>query len=457
MKLNIQEITKCISGELINTSKDLIISGVSTDSRKIKKGDLYIPLKGERYDGHSFVLQAIEAGAIATLWQEDIPLNDLTIPTILVPDTLEAMQNMASWYRQLVNPIVIGVTGSNGKTTTKDLITATLVNKYRVHKTKGNLNNHIGVPLTLLNMSEDTDVAVIEMGMSNLGEIEKLSLIANPDIAVVTNIGESHIEFLKTKENIVKAKLEIIKGLKEDGLVILPGEEPLVKSFLAEHNLGKNIIWVGETDKNDFYPLQIKINKTDGITFTDSLNDQYYLPLIGVHNVINALMAIKIAKQLSVKKQDIQDGLDNIELTGMRLEKIHAKNGALILNDAYNSSPTSLKASLQLLDSFKQFKQKIAILGDMLELGENAELYHEEIGKVCAEINLDYLIVTGKLGKSIVKAAKENGLKEHKIKYFEDINLIPEFILKNASSKAIILVKASRGIKLEMVVNQIRA
>jgi len=192
MNLNIQEITNCISGELINTSKNLIISGVSTDSRKITKGDLYIPLKGERYDGHSFVLQAIEAGAIATLWQEDIPLNDLTIPTILVPDTLEAMQNMASWYRQLVNPIVIGVTGSNGKTTTKDLITATLVNKYRVHKTKGNLNNHIGVPLTLLNMSEDTDVAVIEMGMSNLGEIEKLSLIANPDIAVVTNIGESH-------------------------------------------------------------------------------------------------------------------------------------------------------------------------------------------------------------------------------------------------------------------------
>lgn len=458
MKLNIQEIAKNINGKLINPKENITINGVSTDSRNIVRGNLFIPLIGEHFDGHSFVMQATEAGALATLWQENVPLDSShNIPIIMVSDTLIALQNLASWYRQIINPIVIGVTGSNGKTTTKDLITAILTTKYKVHKTKGNLNNHIGVPLTLLRMPEETEVAVIEMGMSNIGEIERLSLIAKPDIAVLTNIGESHLEFLKTRENITKAKLEILKGLKEDGVAILPGDEPLIRLIFSKSEQNRSIIWVGETDKNDVYPIKIEMVNTEGIRFIDSHNDQYYIPLLGVHNVSNALMAIQIGKKLSVSIQDIQKGLNNIELTGMRLEKVNGKKGYLILNDAYNASPTSMKASLQLLASLGEFKQRVAILGDMLELGEYAETFHEEIGKKCAEINLDYLIVTGKMGKSLVKAAKENGIKENKVKYFDDINLIPKFIFENVSTEAVILVKGSRGIKLERIVNQIQA
>ncbi len=456
MILSIDEVVKHVNGRLINGKENISINGVSTDSREVFEGNLFVPLKGEQYDGHNFVTKAKEAGAVATLWQDDLALPNVNIPIILVLDTLIALQDLALYYRKKINPIVIGVTGSNGKTTTKDIISSTLINKYKVHKTKGNLNNHIGVPLTLLTMPENTEVAVIEMGMSNIGEIEKLSTISLPDYAVITNVGESHIEYLVTRDNIAKAKLEILKGLKGDGFAILPGDELLIRSKISKIDGIENIIWVGQKDTNDVYPLKVNLNNLDGVVFTDSNNEEYSVPLLGIHNVVNALMAIQVAKKLGVNKQDIQQGLTNIELTGMRLEKLYAKNGCLVLNDTYNASPTSMKASLELFASLNQFKHKAVVLGDMLELGVKSEKYHEEIGRVCANINLDYLIVTGELGKSIIKGAKDSGINDEKVKYFEDINQISEFILEHVSPEAVILVKSSRGIKLERVIDQIR-
>lgn len=462
MNLSINQVVEYVSGELdYKILSEKIITGVSTDSRKICAGDLFIPLVGDKYDGHAFIKLAEESGAIAILCQSDKDISDIDIdiPVIRVLNTLEALQSLAMKYRDLINPTVIGITGSNGKTTTKDLIYSVLNSKFKVHKTQGNLNNHIGVPLTLLSMPEDTDIAVVEMGMSNFGEIEELSKIARPDIAVITNIGESHIEYLKTRENITLAKLEIIKGLKQGGKLLLPGDEQLIKKILTNFKIDNNIEirLIGNSQNNDYYTLNVENKGTEGVSFIDSYSDDYYIPLLGMHNVINALMAIQIGKILEVSKQDIHKGLANIQLTGMRLEKLKAKNGSLILNDAYNASPTSMQASLKLLNSLDHFKNKIAVLGDMLELGEEAEKYHEEIGELCTKIGLDYLLVTGELGEFIIRGAKKCGIKESQIKYFENIDLISDFILENSTSNTVILIKASRGIKLEKVVNQLKA
>ncbi|OEF99523.1 hypothetical protein BHF71_08550 [Vulcanibacillus modesticaldus] len=455
MKLELKEIIQAVKGRLDSNTDNILVSGISTDSRDINKGDLFIPLVGERFDGHSYIKQAEENGAIAAMWQESRPIPDTNIPLILVSDTLKALQHLARAYRERINPIVVGVTGSNGKTTTKDLIASILALKYRVHKTKGNLNNHIGVPLTILSMPEDAEVAVIEMGMSAPGEIEVLSLIAKPDIVVITNIGESHIEFLKTRENIAKAKLEILKGLQPKGLAILPGDESLIRAAITDFDESIQVIWVGKEAVNNSYPIEIRMDDTEQVNFVDNEQTRYSLPLLGVHNVINALMAIQIGKKLNVPISDIKKGLANLQLTGMRLEKLRGRNGSLILNDTYNASPTSMKASLRLLASLKQYSKKIAVLGDMLELGNHAHEYHLEVGEFCADLGIDKLIVTGSLGELIAKGAIAGGLNKNDVYYIKDLNQIPEIVLQFSNPQTAILVKGSRGVRLEKVVDRL--
>lgn len=457
MKLNLSEIITITNSELKQPNAEHIeVTGVSTDSRTISKGNLFVPLIGDQFDGHSFIELAEANGAVAALWQKDRPVPDnVEIPLIEVEDTLIGLQELSQYYRQKINPIIIGVTGSNGKTTTKDLLSSVLSPKYKVHKTKGNLNNHIGVPLTLLSMPDDTEVAVVEMGMSSLGEIELLSSIAKPDIAVITNIGESHIEFLKTRENIAKAKLEITKGLKGNGWLILPGDEQLLRNAEQLKNQEYNIIWIGHETKNDIYPTRIELNDFNNISFSDNLGERYALSLFGNHNVINALLAIEVGKLLKVSLDDIKQGLLNIQLTGMRLEKMVAKNGSTILNDAYNASPTSMKAALDILASRTDGSRKIALLGDMLELGEQTKEYHEEVGSKCASLGIDILITTGKFGSMIVDGAKAQGMASENIYNIEAVDDIPELLLRLSDSNTVILVKASRGVHLERVINKL--
>jgi len=432
---------------------ELEVTRINTDSRNVSKGDLFVPLIGTHFDGHSFVQTAADKGASLSLWQKNKAIPEqLAIPIIIVPDTLLALQQLAKCYREKINPIVIGITGSNGKTTTKDLISSVLATTYHVHKTKGNLNNHIGVPLTLLSMPEDTQIAVIEMGMSHLGEIETLSKIARPDIAVITNIGESHLEFLKTRENIAKAKLEIVHGLKQDGWVILNGDEPLLRSALQSNSHSFQTVWVGLKDKNDLFPVEWFPKETEGSHFITNDHLMYDLPLLGTHNVLNALLAIQVGKVLKVPYHRIQSGLGHPELTGMRLEKTRGKNGSFILNDAYNASPTSMEASLKLLSTFDQYK-KIAVLGDMLELGEHAEAYHEKIGAMCADLGIDLLLTTGRWGKKMAEGAKKNGMGM--VYYMETLDQMSSFLLQQTDEHSIILIKGSRGVHLEQVVKQL--
>ena len=456
MRLKLNEIVQFVEGKLNQNNEDIEIIGVSTDSRKIETNQLFVPLIGENFDGHQFIQTAIEKGATATLWKRSIPYpNELnkSIPVILVDDTLVALQRLAKEYKNMVQPIVVGVTGSNGKTTTKDLIASILRQKYKVHKTIGNLNNHIGLPLTLLSMPFDTEVAVLEMGMSNKGEIELLTNIAQPDIAVITNIGESHIEYLKTRENIALAKLEIVKGLKEQGLLIANGDEPLLRNLVGG-NGHFQIKWIGNGEKNQSYPVEKKLLDSEKMFFTTSDGADYVLPLLGNHNVINAMLAIEVGKKLNIDVPTIKKGLEELQITGMRLEKQVAKNGALLLNDAYNASPTSMKASLELLASFPNTLKKVAILGDMLELGKQEKEYHNEIGRLCASLNIDHLITTGTLGKEIFRGALNANLDDQDATHLP-IEDISDFVLHHFDQNTVILVKASRGVHLERVVETI--
>lgn len=451
MRLSLKEIAMEVNGQLLNAEENLIITGISTDSRSINRGDLFIPLAGEKYDGHTFVSAAISAGAIVSFWGKDIAISEEAIPLILVCDPLIAMQKLAQYYRKKIDPIVIGITGSNGKTTTKDILSAVLAEQYQVHKTKGNLNNHIGVPYTILSMPADTEILVVEMGMNQIGEIALLTSIALPNHIILTNVGESHIEFLHTEKRIAEAKLEILQGLAKDGYAILPGDQELVREEVTRYNLG-NIIWVGRLKKNDNYLTELRENELAQLIFKDINGDEYQLPLIGIHNAINALMAIELAKLLNVNVDKIKSGLLKVQLSGMRLELIKLDGNSIILNDAYNASPTSMRCALELLASLDSYKYKIAVLGDMLELGATAEKYHYEIGRLVAELKINYLIVIGDFAEETIVGALQNRMGLTKVKKVRSVEEIVEILQKKKIDNRAILIKGSRSNKLERVI-----
>ncbi len=451
MRFSLEEITKVVDGQLINCTECPTITGVSIDSRTVKQGDLFVPLKGVNFNGHDFIADAIGAGATASFWSNQVTPLNLAIPLIIVDEPITAMQKLAHHYRQIVDPIVVGITGSNGKTTTKDILTAILAEQYRVHKTSGNLNNHIGVPLTILSMPTDTEVLVVEMGMNHVGEIALLTQIAAPDHVILTNVGESHIEFLGTEERIAEAKLEILQGLAEGSYAVLPGDQALVRKKITNYDL-QNIIWVGRTKKNDNYIAKISENQQDELEFTDAKGEAYQIPLIGAHNAVNALMAIEAAKLLGVAVSRIKAGLTKVKLSAMRLELIEVDEDSLILNDAYNASPTSMRCSLELLASLHGYKYKIAVLGDMLELGAAAEKYHYEIGRLVAELKIDYLIVIGNFSEEVIVGALNNRMSVRKIRKAKSIEEIVDLLQKKKWSNRAVLIKGSRGNRLERVV-----
>lgn len=429
---------------------DLKIKGVSKDTRTINEDELYIPIIGENFDGHDFIGKAIENGAIATFWDKNHPLPDIDFPFIIVDDTLKAVQKLSKVYRDSLDIKVVGITGSNGKTSTKDILSSILKTKYKTYKTKGNLNNELGVPLTLLSLSEDTEIAVIEMGMSSLGEIEVLTNLARPDAAIITSIGTAHLQDLKTKDNIIKAKLEIVKGLKKDGLFVYHGDDDDLKSAVNKLGITQKTMTFGKNKSNDYIIEEISTDKS-GINFrikTDT-TENFFLPMIGSHQMFNATAAIAIAKYFNLITDDIQNGLNNLELTAMRNELIHG-NGFDILNDSYNSNPDSSKAALKTLYSLSDYAQKILIFGDMLELGDEEIKMHREIGELIDFSKIDYLFTFGNLAKYTADEAKKN-IKHKKVFSFDDKNELTSKLKEVLNENSIILLKGSRGMKLEEI------
>ncbi|WP_409303876.1 UDP-N-acetylmuramoyl-tripeptide--D-alanyl-D-alanine ligase [Peribacillus sp. SCS-155] len=426
------------------------IHGVSIDSRNITANNLFVPLPGERVNGHQYVEKAFSLGAGASLWEKDMPNPPAHRPLIIVDNVLEALQKLARAYRSQLNIKVVGVTGSNGKTTTKDIVAALLATEYKVHKTSGNFNNHIGLPLTILAMEEDTQAAVLEMGMSNRGEIEFLSKLGRPDVAIITNIGESHLLDLGSREEIANAKLEIISGLPEDGFLIYHGDEPLLRERIQNlRNL--RVLSFGRGIENDLYPTSITQHQDSTSFRLAGEEESYTIPVLGQHNVLNALAAMLSAKLLNVGDKQIREGLGSFQLTNMRMEMVEGARGEKIINDAYNASPTSMKAAIELIEGLSGFNKKYLVLGDMLELGEAEVDFHVKIGGLINPDKIDKLFTYGTLGKAIAEGAKKS-FSENDLFAFEDkADLISE-LRRHTTANDLVLVKASRGMKLEEVV-----
>lgn len=455
MKKTIGQIGKLIEVKKDASFDDTLITGICFDTRQIKKGDLFIPFVGDTRDGHTFVKQAIELGAAAAFWQKDVPHPPTDFPIMIVEDTLLALQELSKQYLAEVKPTVIAITGSNGKTTTKDIASATIRSKYRVHATKGNFNNHIGLPYTILTMPEDTEVAILEMGMNHRYEIEKLSLIAEPDMAIITNIGEAHIEYLGSRDEIAKAKLEITAGLKENGLLIYPNEEALIQKHLDKKR-GYQTATFGREQTASIYPLSID-TKSDGTSFTTNwaADVPVFVPIIGEHNVYNTMAVMLAAKALNISTLEVQAALKSMERSKSRLEWLTAPNGTKILNDAYNSSPTALKAVLNtFMHMDSEGKAKKILVADMLELGEDSECFHRESGEILQKGSIDSVFAYGEAMSAFCEACASQ-IGQEKIHYFKTKEALQEAILADVDGNEWLLVKGSYGMGLKDIVEKL--
>lgn len=456
IKRSIKQITEMVSATNDTTPfSDTLISGVTIDSRKIKPGNLFVPFKGEHVDGHKYVEEAIANGAAAALWQQDVPNPPRHLPLIIVADCLIALQELARKYRNELNVKVVGITGSNGKTTTKDMTASLLSLAYKVQKTEGNFNNHIGLPLTVLSLNEDTEIAVLEMGMSGRGEIALLTKLACPDAVVITNIGEAHLLDLGSREAIAEAKLEILQGLKPGGLAVLHGDEPLLMERINRYQGNIKLQTFGRKDTNDLYPIEITQLAQGNRFKINTSGETFELPVLGTHNILNALAAMLIARYFSIPFEKMSEGLEGIKLTNMRMELVEGRHGEKIINDAYNASPTSMMAAIELVSNLQGYDRKILVLGDMLELGPEEEQYHLQIGEGLNPEQIDLLFTYGELGTHIANGAR-NALGDERVFAFSDKEELLRQLQRYVRKDTLVLVKASRGMKLEEVVKALQ-
>lgn len=458
--LTIQEILDHIPYQEAYILDDSVqISSVEFDSRKVTEGSLFVPLTGGSTDGHTYIDKAISQGASVTFWSSaDIEMPADKVNIIVVEDTLVAFQQLATYYRQLINPVVVGVTGSNGKTTTKDMTSQVLIAKYHVHKTQGNYNNEIGLPYTLLQMPAETQVAVIEMGMSNFGEIEHLSRIAQPNIAAITLIGESHLEFLGSRQGIAQAKLEILQGLVDGGSFIYPHDEPLIHSEMPTLDKAINCVSFGLSQAADVYAYDL-IEDQNKTFFKTNLDENVIcmIPVMGSYNVTNALIALSVARELQVPMEQAIFQLSQFELTANRLEWLSMPNGAQVLNDAYNASPTSMKAVLKTLSRANIANQgrKIAVLGDIRELGPESARYHEEIAEAIDVNIIDRVYLFGPNMIHLYRKLTQDYVPENL--FYEEVThqVLIDRLKADIQSEDIVLVKSSFGVDLLQVVTAI--
>jgi UDP-N-acetylmuramoyl-tripeptide--D-alanyl-D-alanine ligase len=459
-KIKLSFILKSTGGVLIKGDEDFTVNKVSTDSRKVDGDSLFFPLIGVNHDAHKFLKQVYDNGCktIAVsdeAWIKEMSIyNDINI--IKVDDTLYAMQELAKEYLNTLNVKKISITGSVGKTTTKDLLFSILNSKYKAGRNIGNLNNDIGVPLTIFSFDSSLDAVIIEMGMGYDGHIERLAEIVKPDVAIITTIGSSHIEIHKTREGILKEKLKITDYFDSANTLVVNETCDLLKSQSMDELInGRFKVCTVGNDNSDFSVKNICDLGALGIEFTLVHLDKEYrikLPIIGAHNALNASLAIAGAYELGVNVDQAILGLSQLDMTKNRLE-IKAKGKFTIIDDTYNASKESMCAALDTLKNIKG-KRKIAILGDMYELGEDTSRSHEIVGEYAAETQIDILIAIGENAVDTAEAARQKG-GIGRVYYFkekEEVYSLLSDILKKGDT---ILVKASRGMALEKVVEQI--
>lgn len=427
-------IAEATGGEIV--FGDGAAESVTTDSRDT--GDLFIALSGERFDGNKFIPSACENGAKGYVSDGDCSYRGCEFG-IKVKDCRKALADIAAAYRKRYDVPLVGVTGSVGKTTTKEFIASVLRTEKRIIKTQGNFNNEIGLPLTLFSLRSDTEAGVIEMGMSNFGEISRLTRCALPKIAVISNIGESHIEYLGSKQGILKAKCEIFEGLPEDGTVILNGDDELLYGLKGKIPF-KTIYCSTKNRECDIVAENITVNG-GGISFTAE-NEEYSISMHGTHNVLNALLAIAVGRCFGISDKSIKAGLASCKSDGIR-QSITEKNGIRVITDCYNAAPTSVKAAIDMLCD-EADGRTVAVLGDMAELGEKSPEYHAETGAYAVAKGVSKLVLIGKFARFTAEGAKGGDFV-----IFESLSEAERYLKENLKTGDTVLFKGSRIMKLE--------
>ena len=444
-----KDIIKLCNGEIIG-NKDIILDNFTIDSRKVLKDDTYIAIVGENNDGNKYAESALEKGAKAVIISDTKYLDidkykDKTI--IIVKDTLKCLQELAKYKRSMYQGKVIAITGSVGKTSTKDMVSALLQSKYKVHKTQGNMNNHIGLPLTILSL-KDEDILVVEMGMNHFGEISTLTNIAKPNIAIITNIGTAHIGNLGSRENILKAKLEILEGLSKDGVLVINNDNDLLHQH--KDKIKTKVITIGINNKSDYIASNIKEDMFSS-RFIVNNKEEVLLPQGGRASIYNYLVGYAICDYLKVS--DKVEGLNNLELSKNRLEVKETSTGYTIIDDSYNASYDSVKNSLDIIG--KSPKRKIAVLGDILELDNYGESIHRSIAPIVIANKIDKLFLIGNMAKYIGLEAIKLGYNSDNVYYFSKESDSYQTLEKELKKDDIVLFKASHGMKLDNIVNHL--
>ena len=450
MICNLAELKKIFN--IIPDKKDSSISieGISTDTRTINNNEVFLAIKGDHFDGHSFVNIAVRIGAVAIIVEEDFDITKYNYKNFIkVKDTIRAYGDIARFYRQKSNFIVVAVTGSCGKTTTKDMVASVLSKKYKVEKTFQNNNNEIGLPFTILNANSKTEILVLEMGMRAIGEIEYLTKVAMPNIGIITNIGIAHIGELGSQDNIMHAKGELLENLSENAVAIINGEDGFTDSLKKKFS-GKIKIF-GFSENADIKALNIiDTGKTTQVDIvSDNIKCRSQLNFKGIHLILDSLIAIETGRILGIDIKDSIEALNNMEVSPGRLEIIE-KNNFTIINDTYNANPDSMKKSIEVLLGFEG--SKIAVLGDMRELGEEEILYHEDMGIFLSNKGLKALITVGRLGEYIGSGLKKSNIDNTAIYSYMNNEDAAIKLKELISLNDIILIKGSRAMAMEEII-----
>lgn len=452
--LTVAQIARACGGLFENCDGDKIVTDVVTDSRKISEGSVFVALRGEKFDGHNFVSQAQAAGALCCVVDKDFD-NKESLAVIVCENTYKALRDIAAYYRNCFDVPSVGITGSVGKTSTKDMVACVLENKFKVLKTEGNFNNEIGLPLTAFRMESTDEIAVFEMGMSAFGEISRLTKIAAPETAIITNIGFSHIEHLGSQEGILKAKLEILEGMPAgDGTLILNGDDPLLWETVGTVPF-ETLTYGIENDECDIVASNIK-KHSDGTLFDVRVEGEIYhirINAAGAHHIYNALAAILAGIKYGMTMTEIAEGIAKFKPQGLR-QNIEILENYVIIKDCYNASPTSMKSGLEVLSVTKpknseaEFR-RVAVLGDMLELGDYSDQAHNTVGGYVCDYDIGCLIAVGPHSEMVAKGAIEKGFNSSEIYIFYDNNAAKAHIMDILQPNDVILFKASRGMRLE--------
>lgn len=452
IEMTLENVAKSVNGTLNKAAERQaleMIKGVSIDTRTIQAGNLFIPFLGEHVDGHKFIDMAFDKKASASLSEHHEDL-ERDVPIILVEDGLIALQKLSQVYLNEVNPKVVAITGSNGKTTTKDMIECVLTPYFKVQKTIGNFNNEIGLPLTILQLNKDTEVSILEMGMDQTGDVDFLSQLTEPSVAVITNVGESHIEKLGSREAIARGKFEIVNGLKKDGTFIYNGDYPRLNE-LIDHAAPYKQMNAGTADTNDFVVSNVK-QTSEGTSFSmTGITEEIHIPQLGAHNAQNAALALLVAQTLGISLDEAQKHFANLKVTDMRMQQMTLASGALLINDSYNASVSSMNSSLDSIATIDS-DRRIVVLADILELGSYTEELHKQVG---AHINtlghsISEVITFGDRAKYIHDTVEQT--RKHHMRSIEEI---VSHLQGKLGDSTVILLKGSRGMQLERIIEML--